>query len=134
MAALTKDRNTPKREGDYLSVPLAASTKVYAGGIAMLNSSGYAKPGTTATGETYIGRFNETVDNTSGANGALSVLVERKKAFKFNNSAADPIGQSGLLKTCYVVDDQTVAATNGTGTRSAAGIVIAIESDGVWVE
>jgi hypothetical protein len=33
-----------------------------------------------------------------------------------------------------VVDDQTVAKTNGSSTRSVAGIVRQVDSDGVWVE
>jgi len=39
-----------------------------------------------------------------------------------------------LGKTCYIVDDETVAKTNGTNTRSAAGTVVGVESDGVWVQ
>jgi hypothetical protein len=31
------------------------------------------------------------------------------------------------------VDDETVAATNGGSTRSAAGTVVGIDDDGVWV-
>lgn len=35
---------------------------------------------------------------------------------------------------CFIVDDQTVAKTNGTNTRSRAGIVAAVDADGVWVQ
>lgn len=35
------------------------------------------------------------------------------------------------MRTAYIVDDQTVAATDGTGTRSAAGRIVLIEWDGV---
>ena len=35
---------------------------------------------------------------------------------------------------CYIVDDQTVAKTNGTNTRSVAGKIIAVDADGVWVK
>ena len=42
--------------------------------------------------------------------------------------------QADLGKTCYIVDDETVAKTDGTATRSAAGKVVGLDSDGVWVE
>lgn len=132
--ALSADRNTPMRDGELISVPVAAAAKCYAGGMAVANASGYAAPGSTATGLTYLGRFEETVDNTGGSNGAKSVLVRRKQAFKWKNSLTDAVTQAELGQTCYIVDDETVAKTDGAGTRSAAGKVLGVEADGVWVE
>lgn len=132
--ALIKDRNTHYQDGGLISVPVAASAKCFAGGIAVANANGYAAPGYVATTLTYLGRFEEQVDNTGGANGEKSVLIRRGKAFKWKNSSGDPVDQASLGKPCYIEDDETVSKTNGTNTRSAAGIVIGIESDGVWVE
>lgn len=132
--ALTADRNTPKSDAELIEVPVAAGAKIYAGSIVVANASGYAAPGSTATGLTYLGRAEEQVDNSAGANGAKTVLVARKQAFRFANSGTDAVTQASLGKACYIEDDETVAATNGTGTRSAAGIVVGIDSDGVWVE
>lgn len=132
MGALTADRNTPMKDAELISVPLAA-VKAYAGGIAAVNAAGYATPGATSAALTYLGRFEETVDNSAGAAGDKSVLVRRGKAFKFANSAGDAVTQASLGKLCYIVDDQTVALTNGNGTRSPAGIVLAVEADGVWI-
>lgn len=131
---LTQDRNTPHQDAQLIPVPLAAGVTAYAGGIAVANATGYGAPGTTATGLTYLGRFEHFVDNAAGADGDLTALVRRGKAFKWKNSAGDAITQASLGKACYIVDDETVAATDGTGTRSAAGIVVGIDSDGVWVE
>ncbi len=132
MTALTTDRNTPMKDVELIPVPVAA-VKVFAGGLAAANATGYATPGATATTLTYLGRFEETVDNTGGAAGAKTVLVRRGVAFKFANLGADPVTQASQGKVCYIVDDQTVAATNGTNTRSAAGVVVGVEADGVWV-
>lgn len=132
--ALTADRNTPMRDGELVPVALAANAKVFAGGIAVANASGYGAAGSTALNLTYLGCWHESVDNTGGANGAKSALVRRRKAFKWKNHAADLVTQAELGKACYIVDDETVAKTNGTNTRSAAGLVIMIESDGVWVQ
>lgn len=132
--ALTADRNTPHKDGELIAVPMAANAVAFAGGIAVANATGYAAPGSTATTLTYLGRFEEAKNNTGGADGAKSVLVRRGQAFKWKNSGADPVTQASLGKVCYIVDDETVAATNGTNTRSAAGKVVGIDSDGVWVQ
>jgi hypothetical protein len=48
------------------------------------------------------------------------------------------IGLGNVGKPCYMVDDQTVAKTDGTtggaATRSPAGWVRDVDADGVWVE
>ncbi|MDH4122381.1 MAG: hypothetical protein OEV94_11830 [Deltaproteobacteria bacterium] len=133
MAALTTARNTPERAGNDLSLPVAANAKIYQGALVAVNATGFAVPGSTATTLKAVGRANAQADNTGGADGAVSAKVSRG-VFKFSNSGADPIGQANVGGTAYIVDDQTVAATNGAGTRSAAGKIIDIESDGVWVE
>lgn len=134
MAALTADRNTPFKDGESIAVPVAANAVIHAGALVVADATGYAAPGSAATTLTYLGRAESAVDNAGGADGAKTVTVRRKKAFKWANLAADAVTQAELGKTCYVADDQTVAKTNGTGTRSAAGKVMQIESDGVWVE
>lgn len=134
MTALAADRNTHAMDGELLSVPVATNTVIFAGSLVVANASGYAAPGAVATTLQYLGRAEQSVNNNPGANGAKSVLVARKKAFKWVNYASDLIVQADLGKTCYIVDDQTVAKTNGTSTRSVAGKVIQIDADGVWVE
>lgn len=132
MVALINERNTKTRIGDTRSEPLAATVKVLAGGILMRNAAGFATKGATATGGVGIGIATETVDNT-GAAGAASVPC-RFGIFGFANSAAgDAIAQADVGRVCFIVDDQTVAKTNGGGTRSAAGVVDGIEAGRVWV-
>ncbi len=133
MSALTDDRNTPMRSGELISVPVASGKKIYAGALVAANSTGYATPGAKATTLTYLGRAEETVDNGSGDDGDVSVLVRRGVAFQFANSATDAVTQASLGKTCYIEDDQTVAKTSGSSTLSKAGIVIGLDDDGVWV-
>lgn len=134
MAALTADRNTPLKDGELIPTPVAANAKIFGGALVVANATGFAAPGSVATTLTALGRAESFVDNTGGADGAKTVLVRRKSAFKFANHGADLIVQADTGKTCYVVDDQTVAKTNGGATRSAAGRILAIEADGVWVE
>lgn len=133
MTAAAKNRNTPERAGTSRSHPVGASVHCYAGAIAVLNATGYAVPATTATGLVAIGRFAEEADNSAGADGALSVTVERG-IFRYANSAdADLIAATDVGSLCYLVDDQTVAKTDGTGTRSVAGYIDGVDDSGVWV-
>lgn len=133
MAALTTERNTKQRLGETRVEPLAASVKVFAGSIVMRNAAGYLTKGATATGGIAVGRAEATVDNSGGAAGA-QVLEYRRGIFAYANSGGgDLIAQADVGNLCYLVDDQTVAKTDGGGTRSRAGIVDGIEGGHIWV-
>lgn len=131
MTALTKERNTKQRDGDLIAIPAVTNKKFYAGAIACINASGWATPGATATTLKAVGRVEETLDTTGISSGASSVLV-RRGVFKFENDG--DIVRADTFGTAYIVDDQTVAGDDGTGTRSAAGKIIAVDDDGIWVE
>ncbi|MDW3711896.1 MULTISPECIES: hypothetical protein [Pseudomonadaceae] len=132
MTALVRDRNTHQQDAGIVAIPLAANARVFAGALVVVGATGWGAPGSAATGLTYVGRAEEAVDNTGGANGAKAVPVRRRLAFRWANDGS--ITQAHLMKTAYIVDDQTVAATDGSGTRSPAGRILGIEADGVWVE
>lgn len=133
MVALTSERNTPLRMGDIRVEPVAAAVKIFAGAQVSRNAAGYLTKGAIATGGVGIGRAEATVDNSAGALGAR-VLEYRVGTFLFANStAADLITIADIGKVCFIVDDQTVAKTDATATRSRAGIVEAVEANGVWV-
>lgn len=134
MTALVADRNTPSKKTRRLPVPVAAGAKIYAGALVVANAAGFAAPGSTATTLTYLGRADESVDNTSGDDGAATIIVARGEAFLFANSATDPVVQADLGRACYIADDQTVAHSNGTNSRSVAGKVVGIEAGFVWIE
>lgn len=129
--ALSASRNTKERVGDISAVPVKGNTTCYQGGLAVIDA-GYAAPGRTATGLVAAGRFEETA--AAVAAGDASVRIKRG-TFKFGNSAStDAIAQADVGADCYIVDDATVAKTNGSNTRSRAGIIVAVDDDGVWVQ
>lgn len=131
MTALTTPRNTQKRIGEVFDFPIKAATACIQGGLAVLDA-GYAAPGCTATGLIAVGLFVESA--TALAAGDAIARVERG-IFKFANSTAgDLIAQANVGADCYIVDDQTVALTDGGATRSRAGQVVAVDIDGVWVQ
>lgn len=133
MAALTQDRNTPRLGGDVYHYGVAASTKLYGGSLACLNASGFLVPGATATTLIAVGRCEKQVDNSAGADGDRKGEV-RPGTYRFANSAsADAITAAEIGDDCYIVDDQTVAKTSGSSTRSLAGKVVDVDDLGVWV-
>jgi len=134
MAALTADRNTPMRSGQTLIMPVAGGKKIYAGALVAKNSNGYAVPGEAVTGLIGLGRAEASVDNTTGSDGSVVVEI-RKGVFRFSNSSgSDEITKREIGLDCYIVNDQTVAKTDGIGSRSRAGKVFDVEPDGVWVK
>lgn len=130
---LVSDRNTPRREGDLRRQALAASVVVFAGAILMRNATGYLTKGQTALNLVGVGVAME--GKTGGANPGEATITWRAGIHRFKNSAAaDAITIAEIGKPCFVVDDETVAKTNGTNTRSIAGFVEDVDAQGVWVE
>lgn len=136
MAALTQDRDTQRRAGKKGVGPVAAATKIFAGSIVCAQTgANFFTKGATSTTLRAVGAAEETVDNTAGAAGALNVPYDREGWFRYANSAAgDLITLADVGADCYIVDDQTVAKTSGTNTRSIAGKVRDVDASGVWIE
>jgi hypothetical protein len=132
-AIATPRTKTRSRAGDQFARDMAA-VKILAGTIVMLNAAGNATGGATATGQIADGVAMETIDNSGGAAGALKIRVE-KGVFCFENSTStDAITKAEIGDTCYIVDNQTVAKTDGSATRSAAGKIVDVDAEGVWVD
>lgn len=133
MTALTKDRMTPVRNGTLIyEWPVAAGVTIYRGALVVIDNTGAAKPGVAATGLVAVGRAETgTLDITPTAR-----VRTRRGIFAFANSTgADLIGAANWGAPVYIVDDQTLALTNGGGTRSQAGICRGLDEAGrVYVE
>jgi hypothetical protein len=124
----------PYREGKSFSYPVLQAVKIFNGALVVLDSSGWAKPGVTATGLIAAGISDVQIDNTDGDSGDLSVTVKRG-VFRLNNSAdTDLITKAQIGDACYIVDDETVAKTSNGNTRSVAGEIVDVDDDGVWVD
>lgn len=123
MSALTAARAThSKALGAKHSLPMAASSTVYAGSMVMLDG-GYAKAGAdSATGVGVFGIALSTVDNSAGSAGDLSVIVQEGRYLM----ATGAITQADVGAIAYVSDDATAETT--TANSMKAGIVVAVES------
>ena len=129
---LSSARDTQTRTGDEFDYPVAASTICYQGGLAAIDASGNAVPASNTVGLTVVGRFEETVDNSDGEAGDLTVRVRRGQ-FKFDNSVSNAIDAGDLETVAMVEDDETVATSASNSIK--AGLIVAIDADGgIWID
>jgi hypothetical protein len=105
MAALTRDRATPYREGVKVEYPVATGMKIYAGSLVCVNANGFAVPAADTTGFRLAGVALEQEFNL-GADGAKNVRVLRQGVFEFD---AASITQAMVGEPMYAVDDHTFA-------------------------
>ncbi len=129
--ALTKDRPTPTRANRDCHDPMAALVCIYAGAIVMLDGEGNAVPGQTATGLIARGVATRQIDNSTGASGDNSV-PSVNGCHQFINDGS--ITRADIGRAAYVVDDETVAQTDGEGSRSVLGSIVDVDAGGVWVD
>lgn len=115
------------------SVPAAASAHPYMGSLLAVVSGGAGGrglPAATATTHVILGVCTEEVDNSAGAADAKTIPYE-EGVFEFENSAGgDLIDAGDVGALAYVVDDNTVALTNGGSTRSVAGKIVGMSRNG----
>lgn len=97
------------------------------------NAAGDLVKGLTTTGLVGADVALKLCDNSTGSAGDLTVEYSRQTARFANSGAADAITAAEIGDVCYIVDDQTVAKTDGTGSRSPAGLIAAVDAQGVWV-
>ncbi|MAI62418.1 MAG: hypothetical protein CBB87_08080 [Micavibrio sp. TMED27] len=131
---LTKPRNTPSKGTQYNHVPLAANVEVHQGALVALDAAGNLVPGSAVNTLKKPGRATEAADNTGGAAGDLKCRVDYECSRYDNSAAADEITRADIGSDCYIVDDETVAKTDGGGARSVAGEIFDVDAGGVWVK
>ena len=123
-------RTGNERTGNQLlNLPVASKKVLVEGNIAAINADGYAEPATKAEGLRVAGRIEKYCDNSLGEDGALTAEVKRG-AFVWDNDGS--IQNTDILKPCYISDSTTVTIT--AEGSSFAGIILAVEPDGVTVD
>lgn len=143
MAALTQERSTIRRgDGvvlDLLTIALKDNVKIWQGAIVLIDpTTGLVEPGTgTNPGKIAVGKAETTVDNTfvGHASAAVSVSIRQGCHYYGSGTAGDAITAANIGAPCYVIDDQLVGLTDGSGTRALAGVICDFDSvRGVLVE
>jgi hypothetical protein len=109
-----------------LGFPVEANTQLFGGGLGAVNAAGNAvRPQTPGAlycpGVVYAGQNNLSTNVPYGAAGALIVEMQ-VGAFPFATDGSIPAG--ALYLSVYGVDDATISADDGGGTRPYAGYTI----------
>lgn len=136
MAALTKERDTPRKHVHYVydDLGVAASAKIFNGSIVSANATGFAKPGADVASELCLGRARETVDNTGGADGAKKISIDCG-IFAYNTTGGNAITSADVGKIAEVLDDNNVVRAAGTTNHVKAGKVVAfVSSSEVYID
>jgi hypothetical protein len=130
VAALTKDRNTAAKSTERLiALKAAAGARLYLGALISVNPAGFAVPAENSGNQRFIGVAQESLDNTTGADGEKRLRVQ-KGVFRFANSTVNPIAQEHIGAVAFVEDDQTVAHDGSL----RAGVVDSLDESGqVWI-
>lgn len=124
---------------------IGATVQLYRGSIALTNgpsssvNPGYLKNASAPTSTDVCWGLLEMYDPTCGAvdsipgllggatNGATRAQIRQGSFFLKSASGADQLSQSTVGQTVYVVDEQTVGLTSGSGTRPVAGVHEAVD-------
>lgn len=129
--ALTQDRPSAQRDGVDIPVPVAASTKIYAGSIGAIDADGYAVPASDTAGLKVFGVPQDQVDNSAGADGDETVVMRRGRVWLMKGSG---LTQSLVGSIVYVVDDETVGpASVPTNDIPAGTLMEFVSATAGWV-
>ncbi len=103
----------------------AASVAFYQGSIVAIDTAdGLLKKGAVSTTLKVIGVSAREFDTTGVAEDDRVIPVDHGTFGHFETAGgADEITADHIHKDCYLVDDDTVALTDGGGTRSRAGMI-----------
>lgn len=121
-AALSAARDTKAKSNLRLNIGVKTGVTIYAGALVAVDATGYAIPASDATGLTILGRATKTVAGGSDASGTYNIDVEQG-AFWYASDAGTKV-KSKIGSILYIVDDQTVSATNSGTYGIAAGIML----------
>lgn len=131
MTALAANRDTAELTGRMKpsAFTVASAAVLYAGALLAVDATGALQPAADTLGLRVVGRAKRKVDNSAGG---LTGEAEHGLFRYANASGAAAVTRALLGQVCYVVDDQTVAATSTN--LVAAGLVYDVDTLGVWVD
>lgn len=117
----------------------AKADKVFNVGEFVMVKAGYMIPGAVTTGAIVRGTCAQYLDTTGLSDGDRSVYINLGswdgRTFDVPNSGSDAVTQAMCgVGYCYVSDAYEVAGTDGTGTRSVAGVPVRLKQNGTIVE
>ncbi len=131
MAALSDNRETDRKDGILLAIPVKGSTIIYKGALVAIDANGFLVPASdTAALRSGLVAY-EKVDNSTGADGDVKCRCYRKGIFLFD---ATSITQAMVGQMMYVVDDQTFDDATGTNGIMVGRLVEHVSATKGWID
>lgn len=109
--------------------PALAGAVFHGGSVVMTNAAGYNLVGATATGQ-FVRGICTTPKTARSPNGTDEVGWEEGDFEMESGTAGDALTFANVGDDVYLIDDNTVGATDGGATRSLAGELVAISPNG----
>lgn len=116
-------KSVDRQDGDVVSFKQAA-VKIWEGALVSVNAAGYVTNATDTTAEVVVGVADQTVDNSAGAAGDLSIKVRRTGVYNFVFGGTATIADVNTL--VYAVDNQTVDLVGVTTNDILVGRIVEV--------
>lgn len=126
---------TQNQTWGFAELPLTNLESVEKGELACIDTStGLVVKGQVSLTLRPIGYF----ESDATGDGATEVRIRLFREIRLhkwdNDDGGTPVVVADIGSLCYILDDRTVSGSTGGATRTAAGRVWAVASDGVLVE
>jgi hypothetical protein len=109
--------------------PLAGSQVIKRGHHVAKNSSGYGVQFTALTTLTSFGIALEDADTTGLADGLVVIEVLQGTVDQDVGLSGDALANSDMPCACYAIDNHTVGKTDGSTSRSVAGLFLGLNEE-----
>jgi hypothetical protein len=136
---LTADFDSPYKGNVRLqSFVVATGATIYKGALCYINASGLlaAVPQDDgATDNSALRVVGQAVEAVASAAAGAKLTVRTETVVRLANLSGNDIAQAQVGDLCYAPSDNEVSKTqaNGSGKAPAAGVIMEVDSDGVWV-
>lgn len=128
--ALTAPAQIDRKDENISKLPMAVQ-KIYDGALVKINAAGYLANCAAEAGAVFAGVALQTVDNSAGSAGTLSMRVYKAGVFKLPLAGA---AVTDVGSAVYATDENTITKTYAAN-KQRVGVIVAYEdSSNVWVK
>lgn len=126
--AATANRDTAERAATEVNLTVKNDEVIYAGTIVAVDANGEAVSAIDTNTYAVVGRAEEYVDNSADG----ETIDVRRGVFRWANGGS--FDDSNIGDLAFVEDDQTVTTAASATYDCIAGVIVDVDSDGVWVD
>ena len=126
--------DAPERAGDVVFLPVPANVNYPAGNLLAVDATGTGQLADDVAGLRVVGRIEADVVNGLDIFEGTAIVRAKRGAFQYANSLANPVTQAMVGLLCYVQDCRTVCSPAGSQHQVKAGVVVEVNSLGVFID